>query len=1133
LPAKISNQSSGVFVNFNTVKSAANTTHGDTRPYVETKSENRTITRKGAGVHYQNNPSQQISELNAAGEVPFFEIDYNNQLKRNGSYAANTLYKTIVIDEDNKTAAKFTNALGQVVMTTQGSENQTCYVYDNFGLLRYVFPPLAVVALDEGNISDNDITVLDYAYIYKYDEFGRQISKKLPGRTVEPINMFYDKAHRLILVQDGNLKESNNNKWVYTKYDEYGRVLYSGICTLTASIDELREHFNETVVREEITTLGIGYTQNTFLNTEYNEFLSINYYDDYEFLNLDMFVDIKTALNFQMQPRYLTKKATAEGLPTGKVSFVLDNSGNSLKTAIYYNKKGQAAQIRSINYLGGFDILHSSYNFAGNVEKTFKVHSPSPLEGMQNPFEEEDLGGIFYESYQYIYDHAQRLKKTEYTLGNNAPVVLSENVYDNLGRLKTKYRHHRKTDVNSFDYNIKSQFTKIQSGGFVQTFGYQGLYNGNIASIASQNYNYQFYYDELNRLENAESEMGFNEHFTYDNHGNIETLQRYSGGVLIDDLQMFEYRGNQLYKIKEHQRSHSHTHINALKEYVQSAEEGGFEYDKNGNLIEDTDRKISFIEYNVLNLPSKIVFEDGVFFNVYSADAQKLAAIYITDLEGAYNPLHLSLNEVLNNPDFVENSDRTVYLGNFEYRIDRDEVFLKVYNSEGYFFNGDYYYFRKDHLGNVREVWNGTQRQTVQKTDYYPSGLPIFVELEDDVRTANNRLCNGKEFIEMGYDVYDLGFRTYYPAIGRFTAIDPLAEMFYSQSPYVYAANNPVRYIDFLGLAPMESQGWDDFPEMPDLHYIDMDGKFRLTVMPFDVNGINFGGGSGLAAATYSSLFPMYWQSYYDPLAMTKAKLFNDYENWQKRNPERIDFKILERDGYNPYEQRPNRDGISIPDVLGSDFIGGGSKFELNYSTKGGAKRAGGKDAKVGKDEETGEWYYWKDEGFAVLSSDGSIEDIVVDSRRIFDNNGRTTGKHNFKQGYRVWGTGREQLMQNPTAKRILGGIDASALAYPFSYTDGSAATRISRWLYDMSLRVAFFAEKAAPATLDDFKSNTIIEYLDTKGNPYQNFGKPKGENGDTLIIKKTTTHTRGNREILNYTKKDTMIHRNKNPYLY
>ncbi len=38
---------------------------------------------------------------------------------------------------------------------------------------------------------------------------------------------------------------------------------------------------------------------------------------------------------------------------------------------------------------------------------------------------------------------------------------------------------------------------------------------------------------------------------------------------------------------------------------------------------------------------------------------------------------------------------------------------------------------------------------------------------------------NGKEFIEMhGYDTYDYGARGYYPAIMRFTTVDPLAEEF-------------------------------------------------------------------------------------------------------------------------------------------------------------------------------------------------------------------------------------------------------------------------------------------------------------------------------------------------------------------
>jgi hypothetical protein len=64
---------------------------------------------------------------------------------------------------------------------------------------------------------------------------------------------------------------------------------------------------------------------------------------------------------------------------------------------------------------------------------------------------------------------------------------------------------------------------------------------------------------------------------------------------------------------------------------------------------------------------------------------------------------------------------------------------------------------------------------------------------------------------------YDYGFRYYDAALARFTTIDPLKEKNHSQSGFVYAANNPIKYIDFMGL---------------DTLMVDGNGRFSDTRLP-------------------------------------------------------------------------------------------------------------------------------------------------------------------------------------------------------------------------------------------------------------------------------------------------------------
>lgn len=251
-------------------------------------------------------------------------------------------------------------------------------------------------------------------------------------------------------------------------------------------------------------------------------------------------------------------------------------------------------------------------------------------------------------------------------------------------------------------------------------------------------------------------------------------------------------------------------------------------YDVNGNLTKDLDRDIVTIRYNLLNLPEVIQFKNGnQIRNLHDASGHKLSVRYVTVDAGVYNPL--IPGQIIENLDVNEMENVTItgvdYVDNMEYNVSRyfdwdvtyepqdAKSLWQVNNIEGYvqritYNSTTYHYYRKDHLGNNREVWcasyvfNGNLREasTIQRTHYYPSGLPWNTSTSIGA-SVQNKKYNGKEFIEMhGLDEYDSEARWYYPAIMRTTTIDPLAEKYYSISPYAWCGNNPVKYVDPDGM---------------------------------------------------------------------------------------------------------------------------------------------------------------------------------------------------------------------------------------------------------------------------------------------------------------------------------------------
>ena len=205
--------------------------------------------------------------------------------------------------------------------------------------------------------------------------------------------------------------------------------------------------------------------------------------------------------------------------------------------------------------------------------------------------------------------------------------MLSENTYDELGRLSTKTYHQNDSLKSTYTYNIRNWLTGITGSKFTQKLFYNEqdedntpCYNGNISqmnwSVTSEAgliRNYNFQYDELNRLKRAiygESNddpnycPDYGVDYVYDKMGNLTLVRRY--GLLnkpddfdmIDDL-FIDYNGNQLKAIDDNSAGDP-LYEGAFNFVDGSSKPQEYFYDANGSLVKDLNKGITSIRYNSL-----------------------------------------------------------------------------------------------------------------------------------------------------------------------------------------------------------------------------------------------------------------------------------------------------------------------------------------------------------------------------------------------------------------------------------------------------------------------------------------------------------------------------------------------------
>lgn len=390
------------------------------------------------------------------------------------------------------------------------------------------------------------------------------------------------------------------------------------------------------------------------------------------------------------------------------------------------------------------------------------------------------------------------------------------------------------------------------------------LYNGNIAAMAVNVSNlvdptsgqtdarvYNYHYDQLNRLLSMDAYKGLNmvthvftpvalqdyqERAVYDPNGNILTYTRngYSDATHNTAMDNLTYHYNHT---ANNQLSSIHdvaggSYTNDIKDNMPADGSDYYHYDKIGNLTSEgpLSSPVNTITWNVYGKILTQTGNSGAMSYIYDPAGNRVLktvsgtnTLYVRDPQGNTLTTYLRTGSGAYQQTEVDlyGSTRLGALGALTVAPSTLALASGFGNAlVSTFTRGEHSYELTNHLGNVlatitdRKIAVSSSSDgslidhftpdVATAQDYYPFGMQMPGRTYTAPNATNYRYgFNGKENVNevngVGNQV-DYGMRIYDPRIGKFLSVDPLEKKYPWYTPYQFAGNKPIAFIDVDGL---------------------------------------------------------------------------------------------------------------------------------------------------------------------------------------------------------------------------------------------------------------------------------------------------------------------------------------------